>query len=1350
MNKTIAFLLILFYLGAPIQARANFPPHFVLSSPQNLNVCKNSTDNLIDSLLSISDLDVGQTEVWSIVNSPVHGTLTGFSYSALSVGDELYTTGLSFTPTVGFVGTDSFEIQISDGFDSTAIVIVVTVNPLPAAVFGPDSVCVNSSVIFSDSSSSGSWISSDPTSAYVNSVGSVHGISAGTISIAYVLLSSCMSTKSIRVNPLPASIPDNFSTGLSTCVGNRFRLIDSTSGGVWRSSDTTVVTIDASGLTEGVARGYSTIFYTLPDGCQTQSRMGVKSDTVFLPYDTVCYGSTAYIYDPDSTSLIWFTQAGDIVGSAHTLFSYSTSTTYPTQCYIDFHITTNPLPAVITGHTNVCMGAIDTLNESSTGGSWTSSNSTIATISSSGLVFPVSPGSVIITYSLPTGCYVTENVTVNALPDSISIGTRPLCKGDSIQLHDISSPGTWKSSVLTCATISSFGYCLGKGVGATIITFTQTSTGCATTKSLSVDLEPQIITGSSSVCQAQTLSLADTNTTGRWNSSTPTHAIVDSTGLVTAISPGTDTIFYTLSSGCFKYKIISINPLPLAILGDSTVCVGQNISFFDSTHSGIWTNRNRTLDTFIVSNEIVALAGGIDTITYTLPSTGCHISKPITINSLPGRITGIDTNCLSYPTILSDSSGFGSWSITSAAIATISSTGTFTSTGLGIDTAIYTLSTGCMKMLPIRIFPLPANIIGAASLCPSQSTILHDSTSGGNWRNIHSAIDSISSVGILYGLTSGADTIVYTLPTGCFTSFSIVVEALPLAVYGDSTICLNGNTIYVDSSIGGNWSTSNLSVASIDSFGNLSASEPGYDTVIYTVATGCSKKFPIKVNPLPVNITGPTRVCIGSSISLADTSHGGIWSLSNVSIASINTSGIVTGLRFGFDTAYYTLLSGCLKMFSFLVDSVPSAITGLDTVCQGSSISLSESVIGGSWTSTNTSIATVNSFGVVTGETAGRDTIIYSLANTCSQTFAIRINALPSVIAGSLVLCAGRSVSFSDTVTGGSWSVSNVSVGTINSSGLFNGNSSGTDTVTYRLGTGCATRTIISVIPLPPSISGSDSVCVNTVVALSDSSGGGVWSVNNTSLATITSSGMVTGLAAGRDTVQYTISSGCLTKLPIVINPLPKSITGTNFVCPASVSSLTDSSTLGTWRSSQTSIATVNSVGVVTGVTSGMDSIFYTLPTGCTIARPFTVYNIPLPILGPDSVCMGQTINLYDSTASGTWSSKHNSIATISSSGLVRGITAGIDTVIYTSTGTGCVNNRAVTVNALPAQINGQDTLCVGLSFALTDSVTGGNWVSNDTMVASISTFGVITELLREPLLLHIPYRQVAAHTEPK
>ena len=1216
MNKLIAFLLVLFYLAAPQQARANFPPHFVSSSPQSLNVCKNSAGNLIDSLLTISDLDVGQTEVWSIVNSPGHGTLTGFSYSALSVGDQVFTSGLAFTPTAGFMGTDTFKIQISDGIDSASILIIVTINPLPVAVLGTDSVCVNSSVTFSDSSSSGVWISSDPSIAFVNSAGSIRGISAGTVSIAYVLSSSCMATKNIRVNPLPAPIPDNFSTGLSTCVGNRFRLIDSTSGGVWRSSDTTVVTIDASGLTEGVARGYSTIFYTLSDGCQTQSRMGVKADTVFLPYDTVCYGSTAYIYDPDSTSLIWFTQAGDIVGSAHTLFSYSTSTSYATQCYIDFHITTNPLPAVISGHTSLCMGSLDTLFESSTGGTWSSSNVAIATISTSGRVFPVSPGSVIITYSLPTGCFVTDNVTVNALPDSISVGIKPLCKGDSILLHDTSSPGTWKSSVVTSATISSSGYCLGKGVGTTIITFTQTSTSCATTVSLSVNLEPQIITGPSGVCQAQTLELSDTNTTGRWSSSTLSHAIIDSTGLVTAISPGTDTIFYTLASGCFKYKIISINPLPLAVLGDSTVCVGQNISFFDSTRGGLWTNHNRTSDTFILSNEIVGLAGGIDTITYTLSSTGCHTSKTVTINPLPARISGIDTNCLGYPTILSDSSGSGSWSTTNTEIATISTTGTFTGIGIGLDTVIYTLPTGCIKMLPLRIFPLPVNINGAASLCPSQTTILHDSTSGGSWRNIHNAIDSISSEGVLYGITSGVDTIVYTLPTGCFTSSSIVVEPLPLPVYGDSTICLNGTTIYADSSIGGIWSTSILSVASIDSFGYLSALESGNDTVIYTVATGCSKKFPIKVNPLPGNISGPTRVCIGSSISLADTSHGGTWSLSNNSVASINTSGRVTGLRFGSDTAFYTLLSGCSRLFSFIVDSIPSAITGVDSVCQGASISLSESVAGGSWTSTNTSIASVNNFGVVVGETAGRDTIIYSLANTCSQTFVIRINSLPTVISGPSVLCAGRLASFTDTVTGGSWSVSNTSVGTISSSGQFFSSTNGTDTVTYRLGTGCATNTTITVIPLPSSISGDDSVCVNSIVALSDSSGGGVWSVNNTSLATITSSGIVTGLAAGRDTVQYTISTGCLTKRPIVINPLPKSITGNNFVCPGSLSSLTDSSSVGTWSSSQASISTVNISGVVKGVTSGVDTIFYTLPTGCTISRPFTVYTIPLPILG--------------------------------------------------------------------------------------------------------------------------------------
>ena len=68
----------------------NNPPQFNLGPVQSYTVCINSTANSINSLLPVRDLDAGQTETWRIYTAPVHGTLGGFPYSAISTGGIIH------------------------------------------------------------------------------------------------------------------------------------------------------------------------------------------------------------------------------------------------------------------------------------------------------------------------------------------------------------------------------------------------------------------------------------------------------------------------------------------------------------------------------------------------------------------------------------------------------------------------------------------------------------------------------------------------------------------------------------------------------------------------------------------------------------------------------------------------------------------------------------------------------------------------------------------------------------------------------------------------------------------------------------------------------------------------------------------------------------------------------------------------------------------------------------------------------------------------------------------------------------------------------------------------------------
>ena len=100
--------------------------------------------------------------------------------------------------------------------------------------------------------------------------------------------------------------------------------------------------------------------------------------------------------------------------------------------------------------------------------------------------------------------------------------------------------------------------------------------------------------------------------------------------------------------------------------------------------------------------------------------------------------------------------------------------------------------------------------------------------------------------------------------------------------------------------------------------------------------------------------------------------------------------------------------------------TIPTAgeLTGPSAVCAGSTITLSDTAVGGVWSSTN-SKATVSG-GVVTGISAGADTINYIFTTTCGSALAtsiIAVNPLPTPI----VITSGLTLSTSSAYTAYQW-----------------------------------------------------------------------------------------------------------------------------------------------------------------------------------------------------------------------------------------------------------------------------------------------------------------------------------------
>lgn len=137
-------------------------------------------------------------------------------------------------------------------------------------------------------------------------------------------------------------------------------------------------------------------------------------------------------------------------------------------------------------------------------------------------------------------------------------------------------------------------------------------------------------------------------------------------------------------------------------------------------------------------------------------------------------------------------------------------------------------------------------------------------------------------------------------------------------------------------------------------------------------------------------ISGETSVCVGATTTLSSSVSGGDWSSSNATVATVDPgTGVVKGLAAGTATITY-LLSGIPTTIDVTVKPLPNAgtISGPNSVCMNSTMTMNFGVAGGVWSTTN-AIATVGSAtGVVTGVAIGGDSIIYTVSNSCGSSYA--------------------------------------------------------------------------------------------------------------------------------------------------------------------------------------------------------------------------------------------------------------------------------------------------------------------------------------------------------------------------
>ena len=337
-------------------------------------------------------------------------------------------------------------------------------------------------------------------------------------------------------------------------------------------------------------------------------------------------------------------------------------------------------------------------NATELGAIFYSSDSSVATVDSKGIIRGVREGSAIITVSANNGsvsdtAYVTvykkgatttitegETVKTNNYPNKITLSssTLNLTKGSTSQLQATISPSnaistlSWKTSNASVATVNENGLVTAVGTGSADIIVTTVNNVTATCKvtvgNYSVKVKKISITTKYSymnVGSSQTLFVAfepsnATNRTLTWSSSNSNVVSVNSSGLIKAINSGSAIITATSADGGYKatatievggnsntidVKSISFSKTSYEVGLNSTISLSSTISYNPSNasyKSVSYTSSNTNVATVDSQGLVRGVGMGTATITATVKQGSASAKTTITVKNIPATSVALD------------------------------------------------------------------------------------------------------------------------------------------------------------------------------------------------------------------------------------------------------------------------------------------------------------------------------------------------------------------------------------------------------------------------------------------------------------------------------------------------------------------------------------------------------------------------------------------------------------------------------------------------------------------------------------------------------------------------------------
>lgn len=972
-------------------------------------------------------------------------------------------------------------------------------------------------------------------------------------------------------------------------------------------------------------------------------------------------------------------------------------------------------------------------------------------------------------------------------------GSAPFCQTAFITLTNSTTGGGWYSSDPSIATVGVLtGKVTGVAGGTATITYTVTN-GCGNTSVITAVTvnplpNPGVITGKSAICTTTPATLSNAVTGGKWTSATGIATIGSSSGIVTGVAPGVTTISYAVTNACgttyatHTLSVSSVAPTVGAISGSSTTCVYMGNTLTNPTSGGVWSSSNTTVAYAGVGGLVAGVAPGTATISYSIIN-GCGsaiATKAVTVPTFyvgenfistvagtgisghsgdDGMGTGAKIRGAGYMT--RDRAGNtyftdpNSWAIrklnTAGVITTVGAT-TYYPAGIAVDTMgnIYVGENA----------PFPTSLYGITKISPAGiSSPFVPATSGlGTIEGL-----GIDKAGNIYFSNPGNLRVMKVTPAGVMSLFAGKGTTGYSGDGGPATAAElnNPNGLVVDA-------TGNVYFADN---GNAVIRKVNTSGIISTVAGNNVSSYSGDGGPATAaSLYRPTDVAVDTV--------GNMYISDMYVIRKVNSAGIITTWGGGVSSYIYAgddvpattapmantgivadkignlyLADGYNYRVRKIAISTIGKVTGADTVCVSATTPLTHSGIptGGTWGSTNTTIATVTSAGVVKGVSKGSVMVYYSVTNTCGSGYAVKdiyVNdILKPTITGTATVCKSATTTLSASDAGGTWTSSDITVATVVSTGDVTGVKKGTAVITYSLANSCgigrAMQTVtVNDIPATPTITGPATVCQGTTISLTGAAPGGTWDSDNLSVASVSSSGIVTGVNGGSANISYTLTNSCgwsLVVKPVTVltKPTVSSITGATTVCETQTMTLSNSTPGGVWASAVPSVASVDAAGTVTGIAPGIGGIDYSVTNTCgttTISKSITVDPMPNAgtIDGPATICVGSTKLFSQTVTGGIWGTDNSAIATIGATGDATGISAGTVNITYQVSAGVCINHATypITINDCPDYTGVHNTAGFAGQFIISPNPNNGNFSLLLTSASTENVHIIITDIV--------------------